>query len=129
MLTGTGDTLICCSAQFAQYCNLLVTMHFSCKFRNQSAPLNWKQCSASTTEQQLCWGCTVTITHSVSKVQQHQLNVAAFFTRSFTAPMARSTCPLLWGYLCHVHLSECNSVYTWFTQNVGTAQRVRDVHF
>ena len=61
--------------------NLLVKIHVSCKFRNQSAPLNWKQCSASTTEHQLCWGCTVTLSHSVSKVQQRQLDVAAILHR------------------------------------------------
>ena len=59
--------------------NLLVTIHVSCKFRNQSVQSVWigsSACSASTTEQQLCWGCTVTLTHSVSKVQQRQLDVA-----------------------------------------------------
>ena len=30
--------------------------------------------------------------------------------------------------LCHVHLCECNNMNTWFTRNVRTAQRVRDVH-
>ena len=102
-LPGSGDALICCIAQFAHSWYLLVTIYVSCRFRNQSAPLNWKQCSAYTTEQQLCWGCTVTLTHSVSKLQQRQLDVAAssigFFTRVFTVLMARSTCPLLWGYL------------------------------
>ena len=52
--------------------NLLVTIHVSCKFRNQSARLNWKQ-------------------HSVSKIQQRQLDVAAisiaFLTMFFTVPM------------------------------------------
>ena len=80
-LPGSGDALICCIAQFAHSWYLLVTIYVSCRFRNQSAPLNWKQCSAYTTEQQLCWGCTVTLTHSVSKLQQRQQGVAAILHR------------------------------------------------
>ena len=46
VLTDSGDALTCCITQ----------LHVSYKFRNQSAPLNWKQCSVSTTKNPSCAG-------------------------------------------------------------------------
>ena len=103
VLTDSGDALTCCIAQFAHCwqssCHDTRQLHVSesvCSVESEAVFSIYDRTTA-------VLGCTDTLTQSFSKVQQRQLDVATtlhlFLTMFVTVPMARSTWPLLWGYL------------------------------